>query len=323
MNKLTQKLSRALFKGKVFCTKHSAEICIGVAAVTSVTAVVTAIKATHDIQDDLQMHKNNIQGIKDCYDKENETFLYDELVNEETMDIQTTEYTGEEAKKVYRKSITGEYARTSLTIAKYYAIPVALEITSVVTMLTSNKISRKKNASLTASLTAVQAMYDKYRQNVVEKYGEEEDFNLAHGISKEVAKEGKKKEEVNVVDKNKIVDPFTALFAEGNSYWSPSMGQNRDTLELRQSYWNDKFIRDGYVFVNDILKDLDLEEYCTELGQYYGWIYNEDHPAISFHLYNAFESRKIAFNQGAEPNIWITLIPDGYIADKVWPKKVA
>lgn len=323
-NSLVKWLTKSTRKATNYCAQHSAEICTGIAVVTSVAAVGFTIKATKDVLPELECHKDNIDNIKSH--KTEEVYLQDKLVNKETMEIETTELTGKEAEKEYRKDLAKEYAKASLTIAKRYAIPVALEITAVATIISSNKISRKKNAALASSLTAVQAMYDKYRQNVIDAVGEDEERNIRLGLHKEkvdgVDENGKKKKtEVLIADKDKKADAFTGLFCESSKYWQKPYGVNRDTLFIKQSYWNDKLVLDGYVLVNDIWRDLDMEECCTEIGQHYGWIYNgEDTNFIDFHIVDVHDPAKTAFINGNERSIYITLTPDGFITDKVWAK---
>lgn len=329
-NSLSKWLAKSTRKFGMYCSSHSAEICTGVAVVTSVAAVGFAVKATKDVLPELEHHKNNIDTIKSH--KTENSYIQDKLVDKETMEITTTELTGKEAEKEYRKDIAKEYALTSLTVAKRYAIPVALEITAVATIISSNKISRKKNAALASSLTAVQAMYDKYRQNVIEAVGEDEERNIRLGLHKEkvetVDENGKKKKgEVLVADRDKKADAFAGLFCESSVYWQKPLGVNRDTLLLKQRYWNDILCTRKYVFVNEIFEDLDMPEACTELGQYCGWIYDDTDTmgyqnCIDFHMIDIHNGAKIAFLNGDERNIFIELKPDGYIADKLWPKNM-
>lgn len=318
------------YKGTMWASEHSAEICTGVAVVTSVSAVAMTVKATKDVLPDLEMHKNNINLIKEH--KEETTYLHDELVDKETMKIETVQYEGEDAERWYKKDLTKEYGKVALTVVKHYAIPVALEITAVATIISSNKISRRKNAALATSLTAVQAMYDKYRQNVIEAVGEEKERDIRLGLHKDKAtvetegedgKTKKTKEDVKVMDEDKCVGEFARIFDEASSLWNKSKGVNRDVLYIKQCYWNEQLIRRGYVFVNEIFEDLDVP--CCELGQYYGWIYNENdetrHNYINFNITEKTVASR-AFLQGYNPSVLIELEPDGYIADKIWPKRV-
>lgn len=305
-NSLSKWLAKSTRKLGMYCSEHSAEICTGVAVVTSVAAVGFAVKATKDVIPELEEHKEEIEAVKE---------------SKETAEP-----------KQYRKDITLAYAKTGLTVAKRYAIPVALEITAVATIISSNKISRKKNAALASSLTAVQAMYDKYRQNVIAAVGEDEERNIRLGLHKEkvdaVDENGKKKkQEVLVADRDKKADAFAGLFCESSVYWQKPLGVNRDTLLLKQRYWNDKLCTRGYVFVNEIFEDLDMPEACTELGQYCGWIYDDTDTmgyqnCIDFNMVDIHDGTKIAFLNGDERNIFIELKPDGYIADKLWPKNM-
>ena len=324
-------ITRVFYKGAMWCSERSAEICTGVAVVTSVTAVVATVKATKDVIPELEIKTQSIKAIKDSYDKDKEEYLSLE-VSEDRESAETVPVSGSEATALYRKDLTKAYASTALVVAKNYALPVILEITAVATIISSNKISRKKNAALAGSLTALQAMYDKYRQNVIDAVGEEKERDIRLGLHKdklsvesidENGNKKKSKETVTVMDESKNTDPFTYIFDESSCCWNKSKGVNKDTLFIKQCFWNNRLTVRGYVFVNEILEDLDLPR--CEQGQYYGWIYDDSNDSttqnyITFNISDDTISGR-NFLQGYDPSVMITLNPDGFIADKIWPKK--
>ena len=133
----------------------------------------------------------------------------------------------------------------------------------------------------------------------------------------------KSKETVTVMDESKNTDPFTYIFDESSCCWNKSKGVNKDTLFIKQCFWNNRLTVRGYVFVNEILEDLDLPR--CEQGQYYGWIYDDSNDSttqnyITFNISDDTISGR-NFLQGYDPSVMITLNPDGFIADKIWPKK--
>ena len=327
-------LVKYFYKGTMWASEHSAEICTGVAVVTSVSAAGMMIKATKDVLPELEQHKENIGAIKDSYNAENQEYLSLEVFEgvDGEPDANVVPVYGDEAKKLYSKDLRHEYGRTTLTIAKRYAIPVALEITAVATIISSNKISRKKNAALATSLTAVQAMYDRYRQNVIDAVGEETERDIRLGLHNEKVtvesedengKKKKTKEDVKVMDPDKCADDFVRIFDESSSLWNKSKGVNRDILYIKQCHWNERLIRRGYVFLNEVLEDLDLP--CSEVGQYYGWIYDDTdtkgyHNCVEF-TYDEQTPMGKAFQLGQNPSVILEFKPDGHIADKIWPSK--
>ena len=316
-------------KTGMFMTKHSSEICTGVAIVSSIAATGFAIKATIDIQDDIDHHKRNISHIKDSYNAENETFLHDEPVKDgnEVVDMNTVEVKGTEAIKQYKRDLTTEYAKTGLTVAKYYAIPVVLELLAVATTFESNKISRRRNAELAAGLTAVQTMYDKYRQNVIDKYGEEEDRAMRLGLHKEKINaevedtDGKKKKtkvENEQQDPDIVADIWCRCFDEGSVNWKKDYMLNRNFLLSQQAAMNNMLVAKRYLTVNEVYDALDLPQ--CELGQTWGWIYDPDIcTQINFGLKDIDNPAKRAFINGDERNVFIDFtIAPYYIGDRVW-----
>lgn len=313
--KAKDKLTRLLYSGLNWCSDHSAEICTGIAVVTSVTAVVTTVKATKDVLPELNEHKRNIETIK-SHKTEDGKYYHN------TSEGEAVEYTGDEAAQVYRKDITTEYARTGLTVAKRFAIPVVLEITAVATIISSNKISRKKNAALAGSLSALQVAYDKYRQNVIETVGPEKERDIRLGLHKEKITEeetdenGKTKnvkKDVDVVDPSKIADPFTYIYDESADDFNKSRGVNRQTLMIKQCYLNDYLVIHKRITVNRVLEELGLSHYCSDLGAVYGWVYDESGEKGTQNCIKLHIEDNARFMGNYDPSCIVTLTPDGDI----------
>ena len=317
------KITGLLYSGLNWCSDHSAEICTGVAVVTSVTAVVATVKATKDVIPELEAHKNEIAIIKA---NKQEDGIYYHHINE----TDAEKFTGEEADKQYKKDLTLAYAKTGLTIAKRYAIPAVLEITAVATIISSNKISRQKNAALAGALSGLQVAYDKYRENVIAAVGEDKERDIRLGLHKEKISEEevdengktkKVKKDVDVVDPDKLSDPFTYIYDEKADNFNKSRGVNRDVLMIKQAYWNDFLVRHKRVFVNQILEDIGLSCYCTPLGQVYGWIYDETGGSGSQNYISFNIEDNARFMGNYDPSCIISLNPDGNILDKAFINK--
>lgn len=316
------------YKTLDWCSDHSAEICTGVAVVTSVAAVATTVKATKDVIPELERHSTNIGAIKKSWDEENQEYLSLE-VSGDNADV--VPVSGSEGAKLYRKDLTKEYAKAGLTVAKYYAVPIILEITAVATIISSNKISREKNAALAGSLTCLQAAYDKYRQNVIEAVGEEKERDIRLGlhnekvttetVDEETGKTKKVKEDAKVVDPDKMAGLWTYIYDEKADNFNKSRGVNRDTLLIKQSYWNDYLIRRGRVFVNEVLEDIGLGCYCTPMGQYYGWVYDPTGESDNKNCIRFNIEDDIRFMGTYDPSVIITLEPDGNILGEAFNKE--
>jgi hypothetical protein len=265
--------------------KHSPEILAVAGVVGTVVSAVMACKATTKASDILEKAKEDIDAIHKCAD--NEKFA--------------EEYTPEDVKK----DLTIVYIQTGVKLAKLYAPAVVLGALSLSSILASNNILRKRNVALAAAYATVDKGFKQYRNRVVERFGEEVDRELRHGIKAkkiekivvdEDGKEKKVKETVNVVERDSLSD-YTFFFDESNPYWEDDGNYNRMFLLAQQQYANDKLRANGYLFLNDVLDDLGIPR--TKAGQIVGWVYDPDNPNgdnyVDFGISEAYRRDEMAF----------------------------
>ena len=79
-------------------------------------------------------------------------------------------------------------SKTTLEYIKLYAGPVILEAASIALILGSHHIMKQRQAALAASCAAIAKAYQTYRQNVINKYGEEVDKEMLYGSEKKTVK---------------------------------------------------------------------------------------------------------------------------------------
>jgi hypothetical protein len=265
--------------------KHSPEILVVAGVVGTVASAVMACKATTKVSDILEKAKEDINSIHDC--AANEKFV--------------EEYTPEDVKK----DLTIVYVQTGIKLAKLYAPAVALGALSIGSILASNNILRKRNVALAAAYATVDKGFKEYRNHVVERFGEEVDRELKHGIKAkkiekvivgEDGKEKKVKETVSVVERDSLSD-YSFFFDESNPYWEKDGNYNRMFLLAQQQYANDKLRANGYLFLNDVLDDLGIPR--TKAGQIVGWVYNPDNPNgdnyVDFGIYETYRRDEESF----------------------------
>lgn len=328
--KVIKEVATKLFFGSVnWCADHKAEIFTGVAMTASTAAMGLAIAATKDAIPEIEHHKKNIELIKRHKDEDG-TYYHDELVDKETMEIETTALTGQEADKQYKKDLTHEYLRLGGTIAKRYAIPTTIELLALSAMFASNKVSRKDKATLAMALTGVQAAYDRLNNNLIEAVGEDKARDIRLGIhdekitEEEIDEDGKKKKvkkDVKVVDPDKIANPWTFIYDEKADNFNKSKGCNRQTLMIRQANWNDYLMRHKRVFVNQVLEDIGLGCYCSPMGQVYGWIYDDSANSTKQNYISFNIEDNARFMGNYDPSVVITLNPDGNILEEAFMNK--
>ena len=167
VSNMTRTINRVGFQLK----KHSPEILViaGVAGV--VASAVMACKATLKVNEVVEEAKDNISKIHESA--------------EHGCTPSGEEYTPEDAKK----ELTITYAQTGLKFIKLYGPSVALGTLSVVSILTSNNILRKRNVALAAAYAVVDNSFKEYRGRVVERFGEALDRELKHNIKAREVKE--------------------------------------------------------------------------------------------------------------------------------------
>ena len=265
--------------------KHSPEILVVAGVIGIVASTVMACKATTKVSDILEKAKEDINSIHDC------------AANEEFVE----EYTPEDVKK----DLTIVYVQTGIKLAKLYAPAVALGALSLSSILASNNILRKRNVALAAAYATVDKGFKEYRNHVVERFGEEVDRELKHGIKAKkiekvvVGEDGKKKkvkETISVVERDTLSD-YSFFFEESNPYWEKDGNYNRMFLLAQQQYANDKLRANGYLFLNDVLDTLGIPR--TKAGQIVGWVYNPDNPNgdnyVDFGIYETYRKDQESF----------------------------
>lgn len=296
----------------------SPEIFIGLGIAGVVGGTIYACVQTTKLKDIVEEGKSNRQNIKTSYDE-----------------ISTSDVDPKEAEKAYRKDITNSYISTTGKVIKLYAGPVIVGTLSISCMLYSHKILRKRIVGLAAAYTTVSESYKKYRQNVIDRYGEDVDKELKYNMTKMKLKDvdpdsvndDNKKSKVDVIDDTNPQDRTSDICGEYSDYarffdsssnrWEESPEYNLSFVKGAQSKFNDILVTRGYVFLNEIYEWFDIP--MTEAGQVVGWIKNGDGDGyIDFFIHQPYRKTNADFVNGYENVILLDFNVDGYILDKVW-----
>lgn len=304
---ITKNLSGTINKISFKLKKHSPEILIVAGVVGTVVSTVMACKATTKAGDILDEAKEDINKVHECSSNE-------DLIEE---------YTPEDTKK----DLTLIYVQTGIKFAKLYAPSVALGVISLGSIIASNNILRKRNVALAAAYATVDKGFKKYRDRVVERFGNEVDHELRHNIkAKKIdkiivddkGKEKKVKEEVQVVDS--ILDEysdFARFFDDGCTGWEKDSEYNLMFLRAQQQYANDLLVANGRLFLNDVYEMLGIPK--TKAGQVVGWVYNpgdKDHMGdnyVDFGIYDVHKQKNRDFVNGYERTILLDFNVDGNV----------
>lgn len=294
--------------------KHSPEILMVAGIVGTVTAAVTACRATLKVKD-IMTEKEELQNdIHKCL---------------ENPDVDYTEEDG-------KKDLTTVYAQTGVKIIKLYAPSVILGGASIASIVMGQKILKKRNIALAAAYTAVDKGFKKYRANVVERFGEKVDKELRYNIkAKEVEKKvtdknGKEKTVKEIqydIEGNPLenISEYARFFDEATSTEHHKDAEyNLMFLRRQQDYANEVLKAKGHLFLNDVYEMLGIPK--TKAGQVVGWIYDEKNPNgdnyVDFGIYRLSgyepsDERKRAFVNGYERNILLDFNVDGPIYELI------
>lgn len=294
--------------------KYSPEILMVAGIVGTVTAAVTACKATLKVKDVMSEKEELQNDIHKCL---------------ENPDVDYTEEDG-------KKDLTTVYAQTGVKLIKLYAPSVILGGVSIASIVMGQKILKKRNIALAAAYTAVDKGFKKYRANVVERFGERVDKELRYNIkAKEVEKKitdknGKEKTVKEIqydIEGNPLenISEFARFFDEATSTEHHKDAEyNLMFLRRQQDYANEVLKAKGHLFLNDVYEMLGIPK--TKAGQIVGWIYDEKNPNgdnfVDFGIYRlsgneVYDERKRAFVNGYERNILLDFNVDGPIYELI------
>ena len=294
----TKTLRKSFKKAQLTVRKHSPEILMVAGVIGTVAGAVMACKETLELGDVLDECKQEKMELEEQY-------------------AMCEEYSEDALKKDQVKLTIKQAAK----IVKLYAPSVIMEVTSIGVIFASNDIMRKRNASMAAAYATLNSMYKRYRQNVIESYGEEVDKDMRFGVKHEKVTEidedgNKVKIDARIVDLDNTalaISDYSRFFQMGCKGFDASSGRyNLLYLKGIQAMFNNKLIADGYVMLNDVYRELGFD--TIPEGWSIGWVYDEANPIgdnyIDFGLYEARNKNQRAVNDW-EPVILMDFNVDG------------
>ena len=294
----TKTLRKSFKKAQLTVRKHSPEILMVAGVIGTVAGAVMACKETLELEDVLDECKHEKMELEEQY-------------------AMSEEYS-EDALKKDQVKLT---IKQAVKIVKLYAPSVIMEVTSIGVIFASNDIMRKRNASMAAAYATLNSMYKRYRQNVIESYGEEVDKDMRFGVKHEKVTEidedgNKVKIDARIVDLDNTalaISDYSRFFQMGCKGFDASSGRyNLLYLKGIQAMFNNKLIADGYVMLNDVYRELGFD--TIPEGWSIGWVYDETNPIgdnyIDFGLYEARNKNQRAVNDW-EPVILMDFNVDG------------
>lgn len=161
--------------------------------------------------------------------------------------------------------------------AKAYAPTAVCGISTIGCFTGGHYILKKRNIALACAYKVIDDSYKNYRSNVIEKYGEEEDFRLKNSVHTEkmtvteVGEDGKKhKKKVDVDILDDEPNAYTFIYDDKHSMKSVIDSVTaRNDLVIAENNANRILLGRGYITLNEVLRGLGLHE--TSVGQIVGW----------------------------------------------------
>lgn len=235
--------------------------------------------------------------------------------------VDSDAYTGEATytDAELRKDLAIITLRGAGRIAKLYAPSLILGGVGVVCLTKSHRILEDRNLALAAAYSTVNGAFNRYRERVIDRYGEETDRELRY--------ESEKVDEVDEVT-GKVVTREMVTDSPGSAYarfydehssrnWSPDPDINLLFLRNVQNYCTDRLRARGHLFLNEVFTELGLSH--TKAGAIVGWRWNKDSgdDYVDLGIWDGTQETVNDFFNGREGAILLDFNVDGVIYDKL------
>ena len=294
---------------QIMLTKNAPEILVVAGVVGVVVSTVLACRATLKAEETLERAKEKFANIAELRE-----LSFREEVKSGAVEI---DYTDAD----YRQDMVVASTQTAVEFFKLYGLPAILMAGSIFCIFKGHNITVKRNAGLTAAVSALSAGYKAYRDRVREAFGEDAEQRVYYDIKDETkeivdAKGKTVKKKVSTVTLSEDVSTYARYFDESSREYQPSPELNLSFLRCKQNYLNDRLRVNKVVFLNEVYDELGLER--SQAGQVVGWAVTPDGDNyIDFGMYKGDTAQKRAFINGDERSVLLDFNVDGMVWDQV------
>lgn len=297
-------IGRKFAEQGLLASQNSPQILFGAGVVGMVGSTILACRATlklEDVLDAIETDKSKAKQVK-------------ELV-ETGQTPEGTTYTENE----YRKDLAVISIRGVGSIVRLYAPSVLLGAASIAALTKSHTLLKDRNLALTAAYAAVEGAFNRYRERVIDRYGEDVDREIRY-----------ESEQIDIIDEEtgKLISTTRVTDAPGSAYarfydsvsshnWSPDPDINLLFLRSVQNYCNDRLKARGHIFLNEVYDELGLSH--TKAGSVVGWRWNKNSgdDFVDFGIWDGTQEVVNDFFNGREGAILLDFNVDGVIYDKL------
>lgn len=311
LNGITKSLGPMMSKAKFMLNAKKPQILMSCGIVAAGASTVLACKAT-------------VKAIDVKKDADEKIDICNELIEHPENVVEGAEYTQED----HDTDVKNIKIKTGVAFAKLYAPAIVAGAVALACTLGSHGIMMRRCSALTAVATASKQALDRSKEEVAKRYGEDEANDIFNGIEEVVSQETittKKGKTKTIEKKSKQVNPdkmspYSRIFDETNINWVNDPSHNFVFLKHIQNWANDVLESRGYIYLNDIYKELGCD--LSTAGQVLGWFKDPDNPRkIDFGIYVNDDIRKQEFLNGNEPSIILTFNVDDEPLDAKLVKK--
>lgn len=298
LSSVGNKLSNVTGKFGMKVSEHAPELLLVTGIVGFVGCVVLSCKATLQVEEVLDRHKEKMDEIHD----------------------------GEEADEDYdsKRDKVVVYSQTCAEFVKLYAPAITVGAFSICCVLHGNKIMRRRYAGVMAAYTTVTTAFDEYRSRVREEGGEDLDRHYMFGSKTETVtreeedengKKKKVKEDVEVL--NNEPSGYARVFDSSNPNWDRNTNFSMMFLKAQEEILNNLLQTRGHVFLNEVYDSLGFKH--TQEGAMVGWRIGKDagDEYIDFGLYNLQDENVRRFINGEDNVILLDFNVDGPIFNRI------
>jgi len=263
-------------------SKHAPEILMGVGITGVIGATVMACRATL---------------------KANSVYNYTAGLIREFDALETDE-------EDFTREQTLIVGNAAVEIIKLYAPSVTIGALSIAALLQSRNILSKRNAGLIAAYKLAEEAYERYRQRIVDEFGEDVDIYL-----RTVEKDDGRELRVVVKDEDGKTEQFTLtqeeadmvaygvsqyakFYDDSSPQWRPTNEANIFFLKAQQTYLNVNLKVRGHIFLNEVYDALGIPR--TTAGALVGWVDGHGDSVIDFGIFNDENAFNADFVNGYE-----------------------
>lgn len=235
------------------------------------------------------------------------------------------------------------YLRTAGRVAYLYSVPALLIGAGITAILVSHRVMSKRIGVLTTALNSTTAMFNRYRRNVVAKYGRSVDYDMLNNRYDMTPEQKAEVDEIDKLVREERDAPWhnemDRCFDESNLNWKKDEYSNQAFLACEQSRINDilRSRRQEKLLKNGVLKVIPGHITAREVYEELGWTRPEDYRKEDLNVgkmtdgacdpdqpdyfdLGIFESNDkgaLQFVDGIERSVWLHPNFDGAITDLI------